>query len=55
MRTEAEISVEIKKVSTAREAAEKKIQRCDDRLAELKRELQEALDGRERAPAPDKP
>ncbi len=39
MRTGAEILAEIKKVSAARKAAEKKIQRCDDRLRELHNEL----------------
>lgn len=39
MRTESEILSEIKKVAAARKAAEKKIQRCDDRLEELNTEL----------------
>lgn len=39
MRTESEILAEIKKVTAARKAADKKIQRCDDRLRELHDEL----------------
>lgn len=42
MRTRDEITVEMKKVNTAKRNAERKRARCIERLAELKRELEEA-------------
>lgn len=39
MRAESEILKEIKKVGAAREAAEKKVLRCDARLEELYDEI----------------
>lgn len=42
MRTGDEITAEIKKVNTAKRNAERKRKRCIERLAELKKELEEA-------------
>lgn len=42
MRSEKEIIAEVAKVNTARRNAERKRKRCIERLAELKRELEEA-------------
>ena len=42
MRTKDEIKTEIKRVNTAKRNAERKRARCIERLAELKRELEEA-------------
>ncbi len=42
MRTKDEIKTEIKRVNTAKRNAERKRKRCIERLAELKRELEEA-------------
>lgn len=39
MRTKEEILEEIKKVRQAKKQAERKIVRCDSRIAELEREL----------------
>lgn len=41
-RTKVEIELEIGKVIKAKEAAKKKIARCDERLVELSSELQTA-------------
>ena len=42
MRSEKEISAEIKRVNTAKRNAERKRKRCIERLEELKKELEEA-------------
>lgn len=42
MRAKDEIKSEMKKVNTAKRNAERKRARCIERLAELKRELEEA-------------
>ncbi|WP_312647535.1 hypothetical protein [Aminipila sp.] len=43
MRSKEEISTEIKKVKTARKAAVKKLDRCNERLEELYIELEEVV------------
>lgn len=42
MRQEAEIRVEIKKVERAKQNAERKLERCNERLEELQSELIQA-------------
>ena len=42
MRTRDEITAEMKKVNTAKRNAERKRARCIERLAELRKELEEA-------------